>query len=118
MMLFLHTLKLKDKVKEKALKEKKNYIPVTTMQPAAWSHIFSRYPLWGNRKYIAPSPLDSAPYFAWLSILTGGALTPSFCWWINHNVIGISAGKAINTRERKRARKNRKTNSNMVDGRL
>lgn len=28
---------------------------------------------------MAPSPLESAPYFAWLSILTGGALTPSFC---------------------------------------
>lgn len=55
--------------------------PLTTIQPAAWSHIFSRYPLLGKRKYIAPSPLDRAPYFAWLSILTGGALTPSFCSW-------------------------------------
>jgi len=35
--------------------------------------------LLGKRKYIAPSPLDRAPYFAWLSILTGGALTPSIC---------------------------------------
>lgn len=32
---------------------------------------------------MAPSPLDSAPYLAWLSILTGGALTPSFCPQIN-----------------------------------
>jgi len=27
---------------------------------------------------MAPSPRARAPYFAWLSILTGGAWTPSF----------------------------------------
>jgi hypothetical protein len=27
---------------------------------------------------MAPSPRAKAPYFAWLSILTGGAWTPSF----------------------------------------
>lgn len=33
---------------------------------------------------MAPSPRERAPYFAWLSILTGGALTPSFCLVTNH----------------------------------
>ena len=56
------------------------------MYPAAWSHIFSRYPLFGNLKYIAPSPRDKAPYFAWLSILTGGALTPNFFYKKNNNI--------------------------------
>lgn len=31
-------------------KRRKNSLPVTTMHPAAWSHIFSRYPLWGKRR--------------------------------------------------------------------
>ncbi|KAH0845265.1 hypothetical protein HID58_091875 [Brassica napus] len=45
----------------------------------AWSHIHSRYPTRVKRKYISASPLDTAAYFAWLSILTGNAVIPSFC---------------------------------------
>lgn len=57
----------------------KGVLPVVMMKPGAWSHIVSRCPLRVKRKYISASPLDTAAYFAWLSILTGNAVIPSFC---------------------------------------
>ena len=57
------------------------------MKPGAWSHIVSRCPLRVKRKYISASPLDTAAYFAWLSILTGNAVIPSFC--SNRNQTGL-----------------------------
>lgn len=41
---------------------------VAMTTPATWSQIFSRYPLWGNLKLIAASPLARAPVTEHMSL--------------------------------------------------
>ncbi|CDY39831.1 BnaC02g42870D [Brassica napus] len=53
--------------------------PASAQEQAAWFHIHSQCPLRVKRNYISASPQDTAAYFAWLSILTGNAVIPSFC---------------------------------------